>query len=68
MNFSFRHAYVCTRIGITVLTHLASAEDVFLCDTDVEVVQHFQHLVSCLPLADVHTHLCWNKVLHLWHR
>jgi len=51
---------------ITVLTHLASTEDVFLCDTDVEMVQHFQHLVSCLPLADVHTHLCWNKVLHLW--
>lgn len=48
-----------------VSRYLTSTEDVLLCDTDVEVIYHLQHLVSCLTLVDVYTHPGWHKVSQL---
>ena len=39
-----------------ICRYLTPTEDVFLCDIDIKVLYHLQHLVSCLPLVNVHGH------------
>ena len=48
-----------------ICRYLTPTEDVFLCDTDIKVLYHIQHLVSCLPLVNVYTHPSWHKVPQL---
>ena len=67
--YSWQQGVVLVDVEIAQVMHvcryLTSTEDVLLCDTDVKVIYHLQHLVSCLPLVNVYTHPGWHKIPQL---